>query len=404
MADLRTRHGEAKEQNRLLHQQLESVNAQINALKQTRTASLAADGETNGDTPIDNSQEIIKFLRQEKEIVDLQYDLALKESRRFKDQLDYTQSQLEQTREKLNQERLSQAAREQSTASHTKLMSTVNELNLFRESNASLRNEARQAEAQLAIKRKEVENLQTQILPIQARINELENTLETTQGMLKLTEEDRDHWRQRNQDIMTKYDRVDPGELEALRTQISTLHTERDEALAEKQPLENKIAELEAASAAFEERRKKLMEQARSRDESQKAKIREANENAARFERELNAATDELKQTRTARDEALQQLQQAQQQQQDAQKNGVEDGQVQEDEGIGFSAEEKADLEAKLSEAEARAKGEADRAASLQLQVDVLQARVQELEGQVNDLQQRLDTATAESLGMQEQI
>lgn len=182
LTELRTRRDDVNAQNKVLHDQLDSVSSQIASLKQNRAIPAEEGSPAPPSSGMENLQEVIRYLRREKEIVDVQYELSIQESKRLKQQLDHTQSQLEQTREKLNQERQSQSDREQSALSHNKLMQTINELNLFRESNASLRNEARQAQTQLAEKVQRVEELMSQLEPAQARIRELESDLETKDG------------------------------------------------------------------------------------------------------------------------------------------------------------------------------------------------------------------------------
>jgi nucleoprotein TPR len=131
---------------------------------------------------LENLQEVIKYLRREKEIVDVQYELSVQEAKRLKQQLDYAQSQLDETRLRLDQQRRAQGESERSALNHNKLMDTINELNLFRESSVTLRNEARQAQASLAEKTERVEELLEQIQPLQTKVRELENQGDPRRG------------------------------------------------------------------------------------------------------------------------------------------------------------------------------------------------------------------------------
>ena len=169
------------------------------------TAGEQQEVDLSSNSGLQNLQEVIKYLRREKEIVDVQYELSVQEARRLKQQLDYSQSQLDDARLKLDQERQRQNDSERNSISHSKLMDTINELNVFRESSVTLRNESRQYQAQLAEKSKQVEELLTQIQPLQASVRELENERENAQGQLKLLGEDRDSWQKRTQTILQKY-------------------------------------------------------------------------------------------------------------------------------------------------------------------------------------------------------
>lgn len=423
LTDLRTRREEVNDQNRRLHQQLETVSAQISALKQSR-ASLGGEQADAGVTPppdTENLQEVIRYLRREKEIVDVQYELSMQEAKRYKQQLDHTQAQLDQTREKLNQERQNVLDKEQSNITHSKLMETINELNLFRESSVTLRNEARQAQAQLADKVKEVENLMAQIDPLQTRVRELESDVEFKAGELEKLQEDRDRWQKRTQNILQKYDRVDPEELAEMKNKIETLQTEKDQALAETEPLQTQIQELQAQISGFEERieqakteaadaskkeaeqtfeeRKakmvdqfkeqvrKLRQQARDRDQehNQHAQVitqerDQAVQELATVKEELATAKEELEATKATRDEAVAAAERSKESEKPQEPKDAEEGQIEES---GVPSPETALLEARANAAEAKAAEESARAAELQGQVESLQTRVRELEAQL---------------------
>lgn len=279
LAEVRTRRDEIGAQNKLLHQQLESVTSQISALQQSR-ATFADDGElepsTNSgasDRTVEELRELVKYLRREKEIVDVQYDLSQQEAKRLKQQFDYSQSQLDEARLKLDQERRSQADGARSSMAHKDLMEKLNELNLFRESSITLRNEARQAQSQLAEKTQRVEELLGQIKPLETKINELENARETQEGEMRLLQEDRDRWQKRTQDIISKYDRIDPAEMEQLRENIATLQAEKDALVAEQEPLRTQAQSFEEDRVKWQQGRERLTEQAKNRNRDQNKTI-----------------------------------------------------------------------------------------------------------------------------------
>jgi nucleoprotein TPR len=294
LAELRTRRDDVNAQNRLLHQQLESVGAQISALQQSRsTFAESSDAgspaaESTNDRAADGLRELNTFLRREKEIVEVQYELKTQEARRLQQQLEYAQSQLDESRLKLDQERRLHADGGRSSVAHKDLMEKLNELNLFRESSITLRNEARQAQTQLAEKTKRVEELMGQIQPLENKIRELEHGKETTDGEMRLLQEDRDRWQKRTQDIISKYDRIDPAEMEQLKETIEALRTERDSLVEGQQPLQEKLQGLEADKATWQQSRQKLIDQAKERNriQSKENRDRTAERDAAVQEKE----------------------------------------------------------------------------------------------------------------------
>ncbi|EHL00400.1 putative Nucleoprotein TPR [Glarea lozoyensis 74030] len=281
LSELRTRRDDVNAQNKLLHQQLENFGTQLSALQQSRNA-LAESGES-ASPPVDSTydrtaeglRELNAFLRREKEIVEVQYELKVQEAKRLQQQLEYAQSQLDESRLKLDQERRSQADGGRSAIAHKDLMEKLNELNLFRESSITLRNEARQAQTQLTERNKRVEELMAQIQPLETKIRELEHGKETSEGEMRLLQEDRDRWQKRTQDIISKHDRIDPAEMEQLKETVENLEKERGTWLEEKQPLEEKIQALEGEKTVWQQSRAKLIDQAKERSRIQTRDIKD---------------------------------------------------------------------------------------------------------------------------------
>ncbi|KAG9239050.1 hypothetical protein BJ875DRAFT_528441 [Amylocarpus encephaloides] len=321
LGELRSRRDDVNAQNKLLHQQLENVGAQISALQQGRAATAEAGesgfpgAESTVDRTADGLRELNVFLRREKEIVEVQYELKAQEAKRLQQQLDYTQSQLDESRLKLDQERRLQADGSRSSTAHKDLMEKLNELNLFRESSITLRNEARQAQTQLSEKTKRVEELMEQVQPLEAKLRELEHSKETSEGEMVLLREDRDRWQKRTQDIISKYDRIDPVEMEQLKETIENLKTERDSLLEGKQPLQDRIQILEGEKVNWQQSRQKIIDQAkeRSRIQSKDIKDRASERDAAVQEKtslrqQLSELQQQLETAVREKDSAEQQL------------------------------------------------------------------------------------------------
>lgn len=401
LEDMKTRRRELDEQNKLLHQQMESFSTELQALRQGRVVPSTAEGDEAG-SPAPGSeagslQEVIKYLRREKEIVDVQYELSIQESKRLQQQLDYANGQLDDVRQKLAEERRQSSDRLATEGSTTKLMQTINELNLYRESSTTLRNEARQAREKLEEKSAEIERLVAEIDPLKVRVGELEGELESKEGEMKLLQDDRDHWRERTQNIISKYDRVDPAELEEMKKQLEALKEEKERLEAEQAPMKEEIegfedrltAAKEEAAKGLSDRLEKFKEQAKEQNRKQnsrlsehKATIEAAQAEQARLNGELETVKAELEQTKTARDEAVARAEAAE-------KSNNEQGQVAD------AGEEHAQLHARIAEAETQAADHAARAEASTAEVQTLQTRVQELEGQVASLQSELEAAKA---------
>ena len=396
LTELKARRDDTNAQNKLLYVQLENVNKQISALQQKRTLTDQPEDDTDesSSTGLKNLQELVKYLRDEKEIVDVQLELSTQEAKRLKQQLDYTQTQLEETRLKLNQVRRAEENSERDNLSHNKLMETINELNLNRESNVTLRLEKNQAQASLAEKSKLVDELREQFQSLQARLTELEDEKEAREEDLRMTREARERFEQRYHDLLSKSNVVDPAEYETLKEQVKALEAQLEEAVSANQALQaqmdaqalEKQQLMESHKVQLQEQRARLSEQAKAKAREQSAQIKEKDAALQNTLREKDAVQQQLVQTQQdltaavlSRDQAIanRAVSEAAMSQHQA---GSEDGQVND---VRPSQTELLDLQTKVEAAITKAGEEAARSMQLQEEVDAEKAKASRLQNQL---------------------
>lgn len=134
------------DQNNILHSQLETVSAQALKIQQRANAPLGVVADNiEGGAGISNTdnelRDVIRFVRREKEILAAQHELSMQEAKRLKQQLDHTSRALDEARALLTEERQREQASIQSAAQHAELLRKINQLNILRESNSTLRDE-----------------------------------------------------------------------------------------------------------------------------------------------------------------------------------------------------------------------------------------------------------------------
>ncbi|KAK4145277.1 uncharacterized protein C8A04DRAFT_10854 [Dichotomopilus funicola] len=332
VAEVKTRREDVAAQNKLLHQQLDSVTSQIAALQQNRAQP---DGEgvppALADAAAEGLRELNHYLRREKEILEVQYDIKVQEAKRLQQQLEYSQSQLDEARLKLDQERRAHADSSRSSLTHKELMEKLNELNLIRESNVTLRNENQRAQAQLEKKSDKIAELETKIQPLEARISELELDKGFKEQEVRQLQEAREGLQKRIESILSKYGQADPQEAEQLKETIAALEGERDALKASEEALQQKVKEaeetLETKTNEWKATKERLGEDFKGRfrgmktqrDEANAAKIAlqtevdSVNGRLAGVEKELEAAKHELGGLAEKNKALEQQAQQAQQ-------------------------------------------------------------------------------------------
>lgn len=301
LSELRARRDDADKQNKILHEQLQSVQTQVASIQRARDSaneSMEAIAAQPTSTSEDGLREISNYLRREKDILEVQYDMQLREAKRLQETLNYTQSQLDETKLKLEQERQSQANSDRSTMSHKDLMEKLEQLNLFRESNAALRTEKRQLETQLNEKTAKVSELEEKIAPLGAQIEELNSQIEHKEAEINQIRTDRDYWQKRSEDIIAKHGRADPAEVEELKQTVETLEAERSTLQEAEASLRGKVEELEQAiqekETGWQSTREKLVAQFKERSRNQSSQIKEANAEKDRLQGELESVQGQL--------------------------------------------------------------------------------------------------------------
>ncbi|KAL7920268.1 hypothetical protein ACQKWADRAFT_298994 [Trichoderma austrokoningii] len=300
MAELKQRREDANAQNKLLHQQLESLTGQIATMQQNRSDKADADEAMSaigvGDA-IEGMRELNGYLRREKEILEVQYDMKTNESKRLQQQVEYLQSQLDETRLKLDQERQSSQSGNTSMA-HKDLMDKLHELNLYRESSMALRTENNQLKDQISEKNRKVEEMVQSIQPLEAEIENLKTQKSFLEEEIKQIQADRDRWQKRTEGILTKYGRVDPAEMEQLKQTITDLETERNALKEGAEPLQAKVTELESTleteRANWLNTRSRLAEQFKDRSRKLTGEKNELSQRAVSLQEQLDKVTSDL--------------------------------------------------------------------------------------------------------------
>lgn len=168
------------------------------------------------------------------------------ENRRLKQQLDRTTADLDETRGLLMAEREKEAFAATSTLQHQELVAKINELNLLRESNVTLRSENERNARRAAKLQTKVSELTAQLSPLEEKVHDLQAEVETKDAQMRLLAEDNERWKNRNQQILQKYERIDPVELQNLKDQL-------DAANAEKAKLDAQLAEAISKNRAVAE-------------------------------------------------------------------------------------------------------------------------------------------------------
>ncbi|KAJ3313257.1 hypothetical protein HDV04_002241 [Boothiomyces sp. JEL0838] len=293
ISELETRVMDLNNQNNLLH-------AQFEQLTSVRTSAAPTGEQTEGNNEnLAELNEVIKYLRREKEIVDTKLQIARQEAERSRLQIEHLQKSLDENRLILEEERKRSQESLGSERKHLELMEKIEQSNLLRESNITLRSQLEASGKKVGSLEVKIKSLEDQISPLKEQIFQLEGEVEVRKAEISNLTEDNARWKGRAQQILEKYERIDPMEHQQLKNSVTTL-TGKNEELAQeliklRDELNAKISEKEQAVLKLTEEVASLVaERDRLAAENQKllsdSKDKVGSEQLAEIQGKLDAA------------------------------------------------------------------------------------------------------------------
>ncbi|KAK0187834.1 hypothetical protein F5146DRAFT_1060914 [Armillaria mellea] len=230
LAEVRRRHQALQEQNKLLHTHLDDVSSQATRIKQAATSSDAPAGEGEGtigdDTKLSELHSLLGYLQKDKNISELQIDLCKQENMRLFKQVDHLTKTLDETRATLSEERERAVQTAASATQHAELVERINQVNILRESNATLRTESERHAKRVKQLDVQLRQLSSELEPAKEQVRVAQAELEAGKEHIQRLEEENKRWQERNSHLLSKYDRIDPVEMQTLQDENAKLKEE----------------------------------------------------------------------------------------------------------------------------------------------------------------------------------
>ncbi|KAJ2707141.1 Filament-forming protein [Coemansia sp. IMI 203386] len=336
---------EVRRQNSLLLAHLESLGREVPdiAVDPEQAATVAAEENADGGAQgVGSSQtglrDVVVYLRRERDLATAQLELAQQESQRWRQQSTYTQQMLDEVRNELmlytpsvdsnNDNSSGQAPNEWGansgagsaadiipagdgpitlTATQRQICKQqIEQVPILRESNAALRSDLTSARRRLSnvesalsqVRDQEVPQLRSANATLTAELEAARSQVSQLQGMC-------DHWKQRHENILAKYQMIEPEEYEALKkqnqelqTQIGQVKKQVEELDAENQKLQLAVSNNNQQKASAETRRSRQMQSEianlKQQIASQEAQLSTERQKLKEYEAQISAVRSEL--------------------------------------------------------------------------------------------------------------
>ncbi|KAJ2879268.1 Filament-forming protein [Coemansia aciculifera] len=257
-----------RRQNSLLLAHLESIGHQVPDISVDPELVIAEsqDGESAASL-----REVIVYLRRERDLVSAQLEVAQQESQRWRQQSTQSQRMLDDVRQELLQHTSTADAADSGKGD-------IDQAQLLRESNSVLRSELtdartrlRNVEADLArVRDQEVPQLRSANSALTAELGAARAQVDQLTGMCE-------HWKQRHEKVLAKYQMIEPEEYEALKVENEKLKTDCD-------ALRQRVADLQQhAEQAVEQK-----------SAAQNTRVRSLQADIARLRAQIEAQLKEL--------------------------------------------------------------------------------------------------------------
>lgn len=229
---------QSRDQNSTLHAQLESLADLVKKAQASRVDSYAggqAEEVDDVQKVASELREIVKSLRAENELIQLQLDNANTTAERERAASNVLKRSLDEARSEL---RLLQATKERLASSgdagseleelRAKLSTSEDRTKLLSDSNQLLRSESENLQKIQIVLREELEALRKSVRPAEEKQRELQMQIASLEAEKQSLTREADDWKNRVQSLVTKFNQIDPEEHEKLKTQVEELRKEKE--------------------------------------------------------------------------------------------------------------------------------------------------------------------------------
>ncbi|XP_048761418.2 nucleoprotein TPR-like isoform X2 [Ostrea edulis] len=300
---LEKRNEELSSQNAILHQQMEKMSNEVMSIQRAVTrsgspqkqADLSFDEETSRST--EQLQEVIRFLRKEKEIAQSKLEIVQTECNNVKHRYKRLQKELEEARKTLTEQQIEAQASVQTASQHADLMRKVENLNILTDSNKLLREEKNRLEQLTQELEAKVSTLEGSINPLQSSQRDLTAEKETLIIERDTLKNEVDRWKSRANRLIEQANRTDPDEhkkivqeRDALKLRVKHL---MDESIKNNQEKEKLTRDVKTANDEQTRVKKSLqdvtktMQELTNRNSSLQQELNQARNNASSKEKEI---------------------------------------------------------------------------------------------------------------------
>lgn len=301
--ELEKRFKDLDDQNSLLLNQLQELNAQLSIMQaQTSDANTSlGDISLNKSLTEDDVKsseqllKIIKYLRQEKDIAVSKCEILEAEHARIKSQFEVIGKELDEAKKAVETERQKSDVSFVTAAKHAEVLRKVETLNAITDSNRSLRSERDSLLAQVNELRARTTSLEEQLAPLQEKNREITIKAEAMQTENLTLRGEATRWRQRANMLIEKSNRTSPEDWKKLQNERESL---AKQLMVERSNITQLNAEVNTLTRD-KTRQEEQLKELRKQVVQQKDELDRLNEEVSNLRNQVTTLNNDLAQIRT---------------------------------------------------------------------------------------------------------
>ncbi|AQZ13954.1 MLP2 (YIL149C) and MLP1 (YKR095W) [Zygosaccharomyces parabailii] len=189
-------------------------------------------------------REILVNLRRERDILSTKLAVSQREEQMLRKSLATTEDELDKTKRQLSQFQRELTAHSEVIVHHEQIMQQLDQLNLLRESNITLRNVSEEANKRNQGLQEELDRLLAKILPLETELDVLQKTQLEKNQQVEFYKAEMNRWKERSQEILRKHDRIDPEDHRLLNEKFKNLEAKLEETSKENKELDDRFSRL----------------------------------------------------------------------------------------------------------------------------------------------------------------
>uniref|UniRef100_A0A8D3CA17 Translocated promoter region a, nuclear basket protein n=2 Tax=Scophthalmus maximus TaxID=52904 RepID=A0A8D3CA17_SCOMX len=243
-------------QNALLHQQMDDMAArsrqqQQQQQKQQLDLSFSEEGKTT-----EQILEILRFVRQEKQIAVARCEVSEGEALRYKQRVEHQDRELKNLQDTLNSEREKMQATAKTLAQQEEQLKKISSIGALQETNRMLKMD--RDKLQLELQQAQVTKLQSDISPLHLSLSVLSERNGSLLAEKRLLEEDLKHWKAKAQQLVSQQKDGDAEEKQKLTNEKEAQQRRITQLAEESAKLKTELARSNASSNSTQSQLKAL--------------------------------------------------------------------------------------------------------------------------------------------------